>query len=439
MFKSLIADAAKLRRDEHGAVTILFGLCIIVVCMVAALALDVGRAIATKSKVAAAADAGALAAAKAIRLEGLSDDQAIAIAKRVAEENMRLAAGKWTTIESIDVTIDRSRNAAVVDIKSSVPTILAGVAGFAAFNTPGTAAAMVEGRDVEVGVQLDLTGSMCMPTCSKRNALRVATEDLVKILIPTGPTNQNVRVAFAPFSAGVNMGPLLRAVNGDRPSVNNCVYERLSSTNDNNDASPDGMDAFKIRSDLPAPPPGKGINNCPGTAIVPLTSDRDRLIGIAKTLDATGSTAGQLGALWAWNLISPKWATIWGTDSAPVAYGNDKTDKVVILMTDGVYNTISGVNWGDMSTEAGTASTASVDICTNMKAQGITVYTVGFDLPGINPPAARDRATETLKDCAGKTGHPNPEQFFYQADNEDELRKAFRNIANDIVRVRLTN
>lgn len=439
MLKSLIATAAKVKRDDQGAVTILFGLCIIVVCMVAALALDVGRAIATKSKVAAAADAAALAAAKAIRLEGLSDDQAIAIAKRVVEENMRLAAGKWTTIDSIDVTIDRSRNEAVVDIKTSVPTILAGVAGFSAFNTPGTAAAMVEGRDVEVGVQLDLTGSMCSPNCSKRNALRVATEDLVKILVPTVPTAQKVRVAFAPFSAGVNMGSYLRAVNGDRPSTNNCVYERLTSTNDKTDAAPDGMDAFKIRADLAAPPPGRGINNCPGTAVVPLTDDRDRLISIAQTLDATGSTAGQLGALWAWNLISPKWATIWGTASAPVAYGTANTDKVVILMTDGVYNTIGGVNWGDTSTEAGIASTASVDICTNMKASGITVYTVGFDLPGIANVTARDRATDTLKDCAGRKDHPYPEQFFYQADNEEQLRTAFRNIANDIVRLRLTN
>jgi Flp pilus assembly protein TadG len=437
----LIADAANVGRDEGGAVTIMFGLCVILMCGAAALAIDVGRAIATKSKVAAAADAAALAAAKAIRLEGLSDDQAIAVAKRVAEENMRQAAGKWTTIESINVTIDRGRNAAIVDIKSHAPTILAGVAGIGAFDTPGLAAAMVEGRDVEVGVQLDLTGSMCFPNCDKRNALRLATEDLVKILIPAKATNHNVRVAFAPFSAGVNMGAHLRDVNGDRASVNNCVYERLTSTNDKSDAPPVGLDAFKIRADLPSPPPGKGINNCPSTPIVPLTSDRDRLIGIAKTLDATGSTAGQLGALWAWNLISPSWATIWGkagATSVPVDY-NDKVDKVVILMTDGVYNTIGGVNWGDTSSQAGIASATSVDICTNMKDKGITVYTVGFDLPGINPPAARDRATNTLMACAGKTGHPEPEKLFYQADNEEELRKAFRSIANDIVRLRLTN
>lgn len=439
MLKSFISDAANVKRDEQGAVTILFGLTIVVICMSAALALDVGRAIATKSKVAAAADAAALAAAKAIRLEGLSDAQAIEIGKRVAEENMRLAAGKWTTIEEINVTIDRNRNAAVVDIKSHVPTILAGVAGFAQFNTPGTAAAMVEGRDVEVSVQLDLTGSMCIPNCSRRNALRKATEDLVEILVPEVPTTQKVRVALAPFSAGVNMGTYLRAVNGGRPSVNNCVYERLTSTNDKKDVAPTGGDAFKIRADLPVPPPGRGINNCPGTAIVPLSNDRNRLVTIARSLDANGSTAGQLGALWAWNLISPNWATIWGTDSAPVAYDNDKTDKVVILMTDGVYNTISGVNWGDTSVQAGIASDASVDICTNMKAKGITVYTVGFDLPGINPPAARDRATNTLRACAGKAGHPNPEQFFHQADNEEELGAAFRNIANDIVRLRLTN
>jgi hypothetical protein len=60
-----------------------------------------------------------------------------------------------------------------------------------------------------------------------------------------------------------------------------------------------------------------------------------------------------------------------------------------------------------------------------MKAAGITVYSVGFDLGG------NETAIDTLRDCAS-----SPEDF-YNATTGDELRQAFRDIALKISTLRL--
>ncbi len=437
MLKSAIAKATNLKRDEKGSVAIMFGLSVIALCMATGMAFDLGRAFASKTKVAAAADAAALAAAKGIRLGGLSDTEAIELARTVFTENMQGGSGKWTIINELRITIDMATSKATVEVDSSVATTFAAVAGVAKMGAPGAATAVFEARDIEVGVQLDLTGSMCSP-CKKIDDLKVATKQLVDALIPTTATAQKVRVGFAPFSAGINVGPYLRDVNGNRSSSSNCVYERSSPTNAATDAVPTGTDAFKSVEDL-TPPPGRRVQSCPTSEIIPLTSNADTLKTAVDGFDATGSTAGHLGAAWAWNLVSPLWKDIWPTDSKPVEYNTPNTDKVVILMTDGVYNTIGGVNYGDTSAEAVAASNLSVQMCTKMKDAGITVYTVGFDLDSIGNVAARTRATDTLKACAGRKGNAHPEDFFHKADNGAALETAFKNIATNIMRLRLSN
>jgi hypothetical protein len=59
------------------------------------------------------------------------------------------------------------------------------------------------------------------------------------------------------------------------------------------------------------------------------------------------------------------------------------------------------------------------DLCANMKNNlGITVYTVGFDVGG-----ADSSASQLLSQCATDPGK------YYDAQDEDELQQAFRDIA----------
>ena len=389
--------------------------------MITGLAIDVGRTYQANNKISSAIDASALAAAKGLRINNLSNGDVTALAQKYFDLNMKGAGGNIAKINSFAVDIDRVKGSVCVNVAADVPMLFARVAGIETMSLPKSAVAIFDSKDIEVGLQLDVTGSM---GGRKISDLKRATKNLLDVLIPDEPTGQKVRVGFAPFSAGVNVGPYLKAVDGNRASANNCTYERLTATNEKTDAAPIGPDAFKISADLP------GAQACPNASIVPMTDNKRMLKTTVDGYNATGSTAGQLGASWAWYLVSPNWSAIWPSASKPAAYNDGRTIKTVLLMTDGVYNTIGGINKGDGSTEAVTASKLSVDICNGMKAKGVIVYTVGFDLNSAG--AYKDRVINTLSSCASETAK------FFRAENGDELETAFKQIAEDIVRLRIS-
>ena len=429
MSKNSITPPISLSKDERGSVTILFGLSVVVLTLFGGLAMDIGRVYSTKSKIGAAVDAAALAAAKAIRLEGMSEAEATAHATAIFQQNMISSAAHWTNIRSLTVTVDRTTGRAIVNVDTTVRAHFAGLAGVPEFRVPATASALFEGGDIEVSLQLDLTGSMCNAgpaPCTnhpKIQGLKDATKDLIDIVMPDNPGNARVRVAFAPFTAGVNLGPYQAAVTGNRTTAKRCVYERLSSANQATDREPTGTDRYMVTSDLQAAPHNvANPRGCPSAQIVPLTDRKQFLKTTVDSYVADGYTGGHNGTAWAWNLISPNFASVWPAESAPAAYADANTQKVAVLMTDGEYNTMHGRGWN-----AQQVSSTAVDTCNAMKAAGVRVYTVGFALGG------NQTAINTLADCASSAGD------FFQAATPEELRSAFRTIANNIVRLRLTN
>ncbi len=188
-------------------------------------------------------------------------------------------------------------------------------------------------------------------------------------------------------------------------------------------------------------------NPCPSVAITPLSSSRVNLGKEIDKLQAGGSTAGQIGIGWAWYMISPNFGTLWGSNSRPAAYDPSKTLKVAILMTDGEFNTPfrAGVIAADAGSGSGSADShinqnatnghpfqQSLDLCRAMKAQGVVVYTVGFDLGTGTGGAGIDTALEMLEECAtSKTTH------FFKAASGTDLKEAFKSIGRDITRLRI--
>jgi len=160
--------------------------------------------------------------------------------------------------------------------------------------------------------------------------------------------------------------------------------------------------------------------------VMPLTSDKDALVARINELSGFGATAGALGTAWAWYTISPAWSGIWPAASAPGSYADTvasgsnppKLRKIAVLMTDGVYNAYRG--W--MGQDPDTVSSNAKQICTNMKAAGIEIYTVGFDLDAL-PAADKSRATDVLQSCGTDLSH------FYDALNAEQLKNSFRDIA----------
>jgi Flp pilus assembly protein TadG len=171
--------------------------------------------------------------------------------------------------------------------------------------------------------------------------------------------------------------------------------------------------------------------------VMPLSSNRDQLKSRIDGLEAYGATAGALGTAFTWYMLSPDWGSIWGGNSVPGSYTDVTTKqangapvlrKVAILMTDGVYNTYRGWKGQDQQMVSDWAK----QLCTNMKAAGIEIYTVGLALDQLSP-SERSIAEATLRDCGTDVRH------FYNTLTTEDLRQAFRDIGLRLSSVRLAN
>ncbi|MFC7396926.1 pilus assembly protein TadG-related protein [Chelatococcus sp. GCM10030263] len=189
-----------------------------------------------------------------------------------------------------------------------------------------------------------------------------------------------------------------------------------------------------------------------------LTSDKDAIETKINQMVADGTTNLVEGFMWGWRTISPNAPF---TDGQPYQTRNNR--KVIIFMTDGmnVWSTAKQVNedardnhdksqyspFGyyisnrltanderiSNATEAAEAMDAkTLEACTNAKAAGILVYTVGFDTGS----DITEQGRQLLKDCAS----PDPsgtQKLAYIATNSGDIIKVFNDIAHQLGALRL--
>jgi Flp pilus assembly protein TadG len=156
--------------------------------------------------------------------------------------------------------------------------------------------------------------------------------------------------------------------------------------------------------------------------VTPLTYNLATLKSAISALSAVDNTYIPAGLAWGFNTLSPQTPV---TDAA--AYDTDgpnrKPRKVLLLMTDGantkLLNTANGKH--DKSPAAGAravqADTWTTELCNNIKAQKIEIYSVAFDIG--SDTVARD----LVRNCATDAAH------FYDAANASDLVAAFDAIA----------
>ena len=227
--------------------------------------------------------------------------------------------------------------------------------------------------------------------------------------------------------------------------ISTCVSERTGA-NAYTDVAPS---TTKLGRVYPASPgggaPADANNPCISAAITPLSVDKAALKTQIEGMSASGSTAGHIGTAWGWYMVSPTFSYLWPTASQPAAYGTDKLFKIVILMTDGEFNTfycndvisqdsphISGYSdrndHKNCNGPNGSPFTQAQTLCTNMKAPGkdVIVYTVGFDI------GDDENAQDIIANCATSTEHA------YYPETGAELKTSFQHIAQEISQLRLS-
>jgi Flp pilus assembly protein TadG len=197
--------------------------------------------------------------------------------------------------------------------------------------------------------------------------------------------------------------------------------------------------------------------DCPTNSMTPLTNTKATVKTAIEAMYPQGFTNIHQGAIWGFHMLSP---------TEPLTEGKAYTSatyKVMIVMTDGE-NTYDGWNTSNMNGGSGywaygypwnnptssctwantkkrmasstypcpssesqlitSQNTRTVETCTNAKAAGITVYTIG-----LNPP--NQTTKDMLTSCATDAAHA----YFPSASSE--LTDVFKEIASQLSNLRL--
>ena len=441
----------RLRRDAAANVTLVFGFCAIGVVGSVGIAIDTSVAYNVRSQLASAVDAAALAGARAFASPNRDTDIENFF-------NANFSTGYMgSTLQPLEIAANNQERTVTVTARANIPTYFMRLFGKDSTDIAATAEATLSSRDVEVSLVLDVTGSM--NTSNRIGDLRDAANELVDIVVQDQQEPFYSKVALVPYSAAVNVGSYANDVRGPYTSGTctspGCRYFKFEdATNDHTERTHQistcvteriGPQAYTDAAPNTAPVGraylGSG-NPCLPDQILPLSSDKTELHARINALDAAGSTAGQIGVAWGWYMIAPNFGYLWPIESQPKEYGEihlgQEVMKVVIIMTDGDFNTIynSGVIAKNSGSGSGSASekinlnatnggafTQAQTLCTNMKAEGVIVYTVGLSIPS---------AAGFLTDCATSPQH------VYLPQNGTQLKDAFRDIAVQVSNLRIS-
>lgn len=433
-------------RREDGAVAVQVAMLIVPMTVAVFGAVDVSRASGEKMRLQDALDAATLAAA---RSTATTDAGLQAVGEKVLAAD--LAASQATLVSS---SFKLQGSKVVSTAKASMATVVANLWMDGDMAIGAEAEVTRASNNIEVALTLDVTGSM---SGSKITDLKAAAKELVDLVVQDQQSPYYTKLAIVPYSAAVNVGSYAGSVRGTYTAgtcttpgcasykftnaqgnsktfaISTCVTERTGS-----DAYADAAPGTTfLGRNYPST-----SNTCLSSTIMPLSTDRVALKSKIDGLSASGSTAGHLGLAWGWYMVSPNFASLWPTASQPAAYGTDKLLKVVVLMTDGAFNTTYCK--GVISQDSGSGSGSSADhincnapngnafsqaqaICDNMKAQGVIIYTVGFDV-------ANDQdAQDIVNACATDAQH------VYLPTSGAALKTAFRAIGQEISRLRISH
>lgn len=437
-------------RDDRGSVGIVFGLMLTIMLVFVGASVDISRWLRARTQTWQALDSAVLAGARALQLDNENTVAATAMAQRFYNENVKRRV--MLSNDSIAFAVSDAGTAISVTGSASIGTLflrLIGVENLALFNLsdarmPKSKLAIGANAEssVEIGLMLDVTGSMAG---TKLSDMQAAAKNLVDIVVWQDQSTYTSRVALIPFSQAVNMGTYAASVRGNPAAtltvagsgkyaqsttykLTSCVSERT------------GTAAYTDQSPTEAPvgPVYSKTGTCsPTQTVVPLTSDTELLKASIDSFVAGGSTAGHLGTAWTWYALSPNWSSVWPAASEPGSYGltttknrfgNPKLRKIAVLMTDGEYNIEYCSNGltsgGSCSSANGASATQAAAMCSAMKDAGLLVFTIGFQVT--------DASKTFLQTCSSGAG------YYYDAIDGAGLSQAFSDIALKIASLYLS-
>ena len=197
MRKSALFGRSGFARDTKGNVALLFGLALIPIMIAIGGAVDYGRALLVRERMADAADAAALAI-------GSWTDLTEAQLKVKAQQffNANYPPSELGTAGAIGVKfVGDDIN---VTVSGSVPTTFMELANLSNIDVGVDTTVTRRQRNIELALVLDTTGSM--GSGGKMSAMQSAAKKMVQTLFHDKPTSDTLKVSVVPFAAAVNIG-----------------------------------------------------------------------------------------------------------------------------------------------------------------------------------------------------------------------------------------
>ncbi len=468
-FDRIASAFRRFRQNRQGAAAVIFAIALLPIGLAVGAAVDYASAMRMRTTLTSSLDSAALSVAVA-QAGGQNVNLANAALTQAVQKALIAALGPFAANAHVvtSASIDGS-GALAANAQISVPTRLMGLIGINSMSVNATTRVSMPAGPVELAMVLDTTGSMAG---AKIAALQTAATNLTNTLFSIPNAASNVKVAVVPFTDYVNIGLadrnatwLTGAQDYTTPASGSCTTEpnyvctggyttvNTTCTNDGitlpcsyqncngytqqgtyqscpspvthtwygcvgSRTYPTDIGANADKADATNPIPALLDYGCT-TQLQRLTNNQTTVQTAINNLSAYGETYIAPALLWGWRTLSPYTPYADGA-----AYGG-RTRKYIVLMTDG-FNTHSPNYPDHEGSDTTTANTLTSQTCTAVKAKGITIFSVAFQVTDLT-------IKSILQNCAtSSTG-------YFDSTSAADLQAAFQAIGAAITQVRILN
>lgn len=455
--------------EQSGGVAVLFAGLFALLLGAAGLAVDTARVYQAQAELQAAADGAALAAAAD---PSTDEDDLAAVAGEYLSTNAPDDSLMSLTGQVVSLTGDSST--VVVDLTGSVPTLFMNVFGLPQMDIGvRSEVRRASGGPLDLVLAIDTTSSMSglLDTGqTRRDALRSAAQSLVKRLMPSGHAN----VGLVSFNAGrMNVGKENRGkpwvdVPPDVMHGTSCVWIGTNCTKTNVPCVKDGVasqcpqiscagqekvcESNKVTSwigcvtfrhghltslSTSSVSPYPGVHGACTERLHDLSKDMNLVLKNFNSLGGGGETYMPSGLLWSWNLLESQEPFTTAMSAKEMAETGGR--KALVLISDGAntlfvkdgvptaqpaYEIVNG-NWALVNPAGKKAADAeTLTLCTNIKNDGIMLFTVALDIDD-------ESAVALLRECASGSDKA------FSVYTVSELDNAFGRIGQQLQSVRI--
>ncbi|HZP75732.1 MAG TPA: TadE/TadG family type IV pilus assembly protein [Pseudolabrys sp.] len=425
----LVMRLGRFWRDRRGSVAPMVALSMVPLLGGVGAAIDYTRASAAQAALQAAVDSTALMLSKTAATQSTS-----AIQSSASSYFSALFSRPDTSNAAVTASYTNNNGSQIVLTGSgTVATSIMQVFGYNQINISASSTVVWGNSRLRVALVLDNTGSMSQ--YGKMTALKTASQNLLTQLQSAATQDGDVYVSIVPFTKDVNVGSenyaqswlrwdLWEAANGTcsktkytsqssctsnngtwtpkaHSTWNGCITDRDQNYDTLNTAPTVGSTLF----------PAEQYSVCP-VELLPLTYDWTSLSNKITAMQPAGNTNQAIGLQMGWQTLTASPYTV------PTEDPNYTYKHVIILLTDGL-NTQD--RWYTSETSIDTRQQTT---CDNIKAAGITVYTVQVNTDG-------DPTSTLLQNCASSTDK------FFLLTSANEIVTTFNTIGTALTQLRV--